>query len=251
MTKVFNEYSKYYDLLYKDKSYEQEAEYILNKIKKFAPSTKNILDLGCGTGKHCSFFNKKGLEVCGVDISQQMIDIARKSYTQINFICSDISDFKKDTSYDVITSLFHVMSYQTENEKLISCLQNAKNHLVKNGLLIFDFWHGPGVLTDKPSVRVKRFGDNSTEVIRIAEPFMDCNKNTVYVHYDISIKDTFTQTCNNISETHKMRYFFIPELEFMLNTIGFEIIESVEFLSDKELSFNSWNALCIARKIRG
>ena len=42
----FNKYSKYYDLLYDDKNYDLESEYVYNHIKKKS-SPKSILELGC------------------------------------------------------------------------------------------------------------------------------------------------------------------------------------------------------------
>ena len=45
-------YSKYYDLLYEDKNYFDEVEYIDFLIKKNCQSAKTLLDMGCGTGKH-------------------------------------------------------------------------------------------------------------------------------------------------------------------------------------------------------
>ena len=49
---VFKDYSNYYDLLYSDKDYEAEADYIDHLIQKNNPGAKTILNLGCGTGKH-------------------------------------------------------------------------------------------------------------------------------------------------------------------------------------------------------
>ena len=57
--KVFEEYSKYYDLLYQDKDYEGEVEYIIDLIEKYAPKTASVLELGCGTGKHAKFITTK------------------------------------------------------------------------------------------------------------------------------------------------------------------------------------------------
>ena len=48
----------------------------------------------------------------------------------------------------------------------------AAKHLKPNGVFIFDFWYGPGVLTDPPVVRLKRLENEEIEVLRIAEPVM-------------------------------------------------------------------------------
>ncbi len=62
MSKTFDLYSEYYDLLYKDKNYKKEADYIASLIKTNAPHTKSILELGCGTGKHASLLREKVMQ---------------------------------------------------------------------------------------------------------------------------------------------------------------------------------------------
>jgi len=65
-----NLYSKYYNLLYKDKNYQEEYNYIRELIKQHRNNIiKNILDIGCGTGKHLKFFKEDGYTVSGVDVS--------------------------------------------------------------------------------------------------------------------------------------------------------------------------------------
>jgi ubiquinone/menaquinone biosynthesis C-methylase UbiE len=51
-TAVFADYAHYYDLLYRDKDYAAEAEYVVGLIRKFHPSARSILELGSGTGIH-------------------------------------------------------------------------------------------------------------------------------------------------------------------------------------------------------
>ena len=81
------EYSQIYDLLYKSKDYEREVEYLNKLIKKnYKKKIKNILDIGCGTGKHASLLVDKGYQLHGVDMSPQMISIAKKNFTKIKII---------------------------------------------------------------------------------------------------------------------------------------------------------------------
>ena len=71
-------YSKYYDLLYEDKNYSGEVEYIDFLIKKNCQNAKTLLDMGCGTGKHAELLCEKGYKVHGIDLSQDMLKIANK-----------------------------------------------------------------------------------------------------------------------------------------------------------------------------
>ena len=51
MSVVFDAYAQYYDLLYCDKDYSAEAEYVALLIRRYAPEARRILELGCGTGE--------------------------------------------------------------------------------------------------------------------------------------------------------------------------------------------------------
>ncbi|MCB0744230.1 MAG: class I SAM-dependent methyltransferase, partial [Ignavibacteriae bacterium] len=74
----FNLYAKYYDLLYNDKDYQGEVDYINKLIKTNSnQSSHAILDLGCGTGIHANLFTNLDYQVDGVDMSPQMIERAK------------------------------------------------------------------------------------------------------------------------------------------------------------------------------
>ena len=65
---VFYSYAQYYDLLYREKDYPGEVDYVDALIKKYAVNdARTILDLGCGTGGHAILLARKGYRVTGVD----------------------------------------------------------------------------------------------------------------------------------------------------------------------------------------
>ena len=74
------DYSLLYDLIYSKKDYKAETNLISELIKKFLSSKVNILDIGCGTGQHTLELLKKGYKVTGVDLSNEMLKIAKKNY---------------------------------------------------------------------------------------------------------------------------------------------------------------------------
>jgi len=241
---VFGDYSSYYNLLYKDKDYAGEAGFINDLIQKYSPDAKRVLDLGCGTGRHDALLAEKGYAMTGVDMSEEMLSIARTQ--PLNFIHGDIRAVQLDQKFDVTISLFHVMSYQTTNKDFIAALQTAKAHLVPGGVFIFDFWYGPAVLTDRPTVRVKRLEDGQIHVIRLAEPVMHANKNTVDVNYTVWIKNKKTLQTEEIRETHHMRYWFLPEINYLLQKEGFNVLDNGEWMTRKKLNFTTWSGYMIA-----
>ena len=70
---VFEKYAPYYDLLYQDKDYLKETNYILSLIKKYQPETRKILEFGAGGGIHGRILANSGLQICGIERRQEMI----------------------------------------------------------------------------------------------------------------------------------------------------------------------------------
>jgi len=243
-------YSRYYDLLYKDKDYKEEVDYINTIIKRYSTGNcKSILDIGCGTGKHLRFFKDAGFKVSGVDLSESMIAEAKIHLQQDNDLyCSKASDFNLKKKFDVIVSLFHVISYQTENTELEMVFKNIYNHLEEGGLFIFDFWYGPAVLTDPPVVKIKRLEDNELNITRITEPVMNVNGNTIDVNFEVLIEDKNSHILNVIRETHKMRYLFLPEIEQYVSNAGLKLIDSFKWMMLSGLSADAWYGTVVAGK---
>jgi SAM-dependent methyltransferase len=252
---VFGNYARYYNLLYQDKDYAAEAKFIHQLLKTHAPTTQSILELGCGTGKHAALLAELGYEVYGVDLSAQMLEQAEKRLPTLNpevaskleFSQGDVRTVRVDRQFDAVISLFHVFSYQTTNQDLQAAFATAKAHLKPGGVLIFDCWYGPAVLSDRPTVRVKRLEDEEIIVTRIAEPVIYPNDNLVDVNYQVFIKNKATGTVEEVQELHKMRYLFKPEIDALFSQNKFECLTLGEWMTGNTPGFNTWGVYCIGQ----
>jgi len=247
---VFDKYyAQFYDMLYKDKDYESESNYIISLIKKYNPEAKSILDLGCGTGRHAELFSNKGFIVLGVDQSKCMLNEAmNRKNNNLDFIEGDVRFLKLDKKFGVVTALFHVLSYQITNKDVESLIRTAYNHLNKNGLFIFDFWYGPAVIIQKPEVRIKELENDNIKFIRIAKPMIDFSRNVVKVCYKIFVVDKKNKTFLEHEESHPMRFFFDPELELFIENIGFKLESKFSWLKFEKPSENDWSVVWVVRK---
>jgi SAM-dependent methyltransferase len=245
---VFKNYSRYYNLIYKDKDYKGEANYVMSLLRKYSPHSRTLLDLGCGTGKHEIYFVKNNFKVTGVEISGEMIDIAKQELMIENFeiLQGDIRYIQLDRKFDSVLSLFHVISYQTSNDDIINTLKVVKSHIKENGVFIFDCWYGPSVITEKPKHRIKTLEDDKIKVTRFCEPEIYPEKNMVDVNYKINILNKFDNTIEEIKETHRMRYYFTPEIEFLLNSAGLKLIHSEKWVTGEKPSFDTFSVCFIA-----
>ena len=253
--KVFGDYSKYYNLIYEDKDYASEVDYIESLIRKNAPHARTILDLGCGTGKHDVLLAEKGFLITGVDLSPQMLEAAAMQKNQIGeagnnveFHSGDVRNIRLGRSFDAVISLFDVISYQTSNSDLQNVFETISIHLKKEGICIFDCWYGPGVLGDPPTVRVKRLENDRIDLTRIAEPTIHLHKNLVDVSYHLLVSDKRTKQVEEIIEKHTMRYLFKPEVEMLFQNAGFELVSFSEFMGDDLPGPGRWDACFVGRK---
>lgn len=245
----FQNYSNYYDLLYKDKNYKEEADYVIKKIKKWIPETTQILELGSGSGSHAFHFCEAGFEVTGIDKSLDMVNVSKaKKIKGFTPIVGDITSFKLSQKFDVALSLFHVVSYLKDNESLINCFKTIRQHLKTNGVFLFDIWYSPAVYHQKPETRIKRLENDKLEIIRLAESRIESDKNMVAVHFEVLIKDKTTFKTETITEEHLMRHFSIPEIEMLARFIGFEVILAEEFLTENKPTQDTWGVCFVLKK---
>jgi SAM-dependent methyltransferase len=248
-------YAEYYDVFYSEKDYGAEAAFVRNIIQRHKPTLHSILDLGCGSGRHAVEFARTGLMVTGVDRSGDMIEQAKNRIRRVSpelegrltLIEADVTNFTSTVTYDAVVSLFHVVSYQTSNDALGGVFQCARSALPEGGLFVFDFWYGPAVLTQQPSVRVRRISAPSVCLTRIAEPEVQVERNVVNVKYTTIAIDQRNHASEEFIEVHAMRYLFLPEIEMLASRCGFEVLEVGAWLTGHALDEHQWSGYAAAR----
>lgn len=84
-----------------------EVDFIIRELSLSAGS--KLLDIGCGTGRHSVELARRGFVMTGVDLSEQMLDIARakahKAQANIEFICANAVDFRREGAFDACICL--------------------------------------------------------------------------------------------------------------------------------------------------
>ncbi|MCY1517287.1 dTDP-3-amino-3,4,6-trideoxy-alpha-D-glucopyranose [compost metagenome] len=247
MMNSFRSYSKYYDKLYYDKNYDAETDYLIQLITRYNENAKQLIDLGCGTGKHAKLLAGKGYEITGLDQSEEMIHIARIN-SSLHFILGDITDFKLDMKFDVALSVFHVFSYLTENEDLLNAFINIHKHLKEKGIFILDVWHTPAVHSQIPEARTKIVETKELQIIRHARPTIFSDSNLVNVQYELKIVNKQTGEQEQIIEDHVIRHFSKPEIELLAKCTGFKVLHSEEMLTANPPSEKTWGVCYILQK---
>ena len=244
---TFRLYSKYYDLIYRNKNYNREVNYIDKLLKKFTFGKKNLLEFGSGTGKHAKFFVKKGYRVHGIEISSDMISMSHKT-NGFTFQKGDIRKIKLKTKYDIILSLFHVASYQVRPRDINELFSNARYHLQPNGIFGFDFWYSAAVNHQKPKIKLIEIRKKKFKIIRLAEPKILEKKKIINVNYTMLVKNIFKNTINVIREKHSMRHFSLSDLKKLCKRHRFKCLHVRELVSNSKPGKNTWGVFCLLKK---
>jgi SAM-dependent methyltransferase len=243
---MFDEYAQLYDLCNADKDYGKEADYVAGLIRSHRPGAKDLLELGSGTGTHALLLAQSGFRVTGAELSPGMAELARRKPSRggepVEFLVADMRTLRLRRTFDAVISLFHVMSYQVSDADVAGALGTARAHLRAGGIFIFDFWYGPAVLADPPGIRMKSIERDGMQVTRRAEPEHDEKSRTVNVNYTLQVLESGSGRRREVRESHRMRYFFLPEIMPMLEAAGFRMLAAHGWLDEAPPSERTWGA---------
>lgn len=251
---AFSDYAQIYDLLNEGKDYDGEVGFIDRLISDHAPAAKSILNFGCGTGAHDVLLAEKGFRTHGVELSPDMLMQAKtrsrpveNTAANCRFSLGDLREFRAGETYDVVTALFHVFSYQTTLEDVVSSLETFRAHMSDNSVAIFDLWHGHAVQATPPEVRIRRGENEKIKVTRIAEPDHDVDGRIVRVNFTFFVEDKASGLISTFREEHPMRYFFPEEIGTLTNEAGLNIVETGEWLTRDRPTSGSWGVYYVMR----
>jgi SAM-dependent methyltransferase len=115
--------------------YIEEAEFLTNLIKSYMSyPPQTMLHLGCGGG-HIDMTLKRHFQVTGVDISENMLGLARKLNPENKYVIGDMRDARLKDKFDVVL-LYDGIDYMTSEKDLKAAFETASEHLNNDGILL-------------------------------------------------------------------------------------------------------------------
>ena len=170
----FKAISTYYDALYvNDKEYSLEAAKVKELLAKHGvPSPADLLVLACGTGGHIPYF-KDQYRVSGLDLSEDMLALARKKFPELEFHFGNLIDFELETDFDAMICLYGSIGFVKTVDNLRAAMKRITAQLRPGGLALITPW---GTVEDfkditvvdaidKPDLKIARM-----EQVRLKEP---------------------------------------------------------------------------------
>jgi SAM-dependent methyltransferase len=131
----YEKLDRFYDAAMGDRT--EMASYIRRLIRRHNPKARTLLELACGTGAILKTL-AKSYDVAGLDLSPQMLSLARKKLPHVRFYRKDMVRFELATNFDVIICVFDSINHVLKFGNWQKIFRNAARHLEKDGLFLFD-----------------------------------------------------------------------------------------------------------------
>lgn len=112
---------------------------LIKKLNKFIEPGMRLIELGCGTGHNLKLLeNRKDIEITGLDLSNQMLEIASKKLERTKLLNMEynIETFAPE-SFDVILMSYFV----TLNSDKTPIMDAVEKHLSKGGIIALVDFH--------------------------------------------------------------------------------------------------------------
>ena len=228
--------SDYYHILYKNRD-KKEAEFFINNLIKKLKIKKNskILDLACGVGRHSFYLNKKGMNVIGIDNSENNIKKAKKFENK--FLKFKKKEMTEDygQEFDFIFNLFTSFGYINEKHNF-KTFKSINNSLVNHGILVIDYLNVIKLKKELVEKETKKIGNI---IFNIKRSFKDN-----FIVKKIKIKD------NNEIFYFEERVMELTKNDFQdyLKKFNFEILDVYGNYNLEKYHKNSERLIMIIKK---
>jgi ubiquinone/menaquinone biosynthesis C-methylase UbiE len=215
---MFSQTARYYDKIYSFKDYQAEAQYVVAVVEKHLRSGgKRLLDVACGTGRHIEHL-RKHFDVEGLDIAEELLQLARQQNPGIAFHQGDMVQFQLGRQFDVVTCLFSSIGYVRTSDNLQRAVGCMASHVVPGGLLLVEPWFTPdswhpqtvhGLFIDEPELKIARVNTS----------FVEGRLSYFDLHYLIGTP----QGTEHFVERHELGLFEQDEITAAFETAGLDV----------------------------
>jgi ubiquinone/menaquinone biosynthesis C-methylase UbiE len=210
--------AEYYDRMLKHVDYTAWYRFISSVMKQYVENPQTVLELGCGTGKFGSKFSNDNYLMYGLDISLDMLLVAKaRAFKNFRLICSNMKNFKLAKPVDFIFCVHDALNYFTDKNDLRQVFRSVKNAMDNKSIFMFDITTEFNILnffsdkTNKYEIR----GTN----IEWSNTYDEKNK-IVYSYFKV-----LDRSGEIYNETHLQRIYSEKEIAEILSEEGLRLID--------------------------
>jgi len=163
-TMAYRQAARWYDTIYGFKDYAAEAESLRALVAEARPGARRLLDVACGTGEHLRHL-QESFEVEGIDISPEMLAVAREKLPGVPLHQADMCSFDLGRTFDAAICMFSAVGHLADEAALNEAIRRIARHMEPGGVFLLEPWLAPeaytpgrvhGLFVDKPDVKLAR-----------------------------------------------------------------------------------------------
>ena len=245
---AYTSFASVYDQFMDNIPYEEWGKYVRELLLEHGIKDGLVLDLGCGTGSMTEVLADYGYDMIGVDISEDMLEIAMEkrleSGQDILYLLQDMREFELYGTVGAVVSICDSVNYLLEEEDLVDTFKLVNNYLDPGGLFIFD-------LNTEYKYR-ELLGDRTIAEDREDESFIWDNyydEEEQINEYALSIfireeDDLFRK----FTETHYQRAYSLDTIKECLAEAGMEFVAVYDAFTHNPPEENSERIYVLARE---
>lgn len=245
---AYTGFASVYDLFMDNIPYKDWCAYVIGLLKEHGISDGLLLDLGCGTGKLTRLLAAEGYDMIGVDLSEEMLEIAleheMEDPKQILYLQQDMREFELYGTVRAIVSICDSMNYLEDYEDLVQVLRLANNYLDPKGIFIFDM---NTVYKYREQLGEQTIAENREESSFIWENYFD--EGEMVNEYDLTlfIRDEDGRY-SKYEETHYQKAFEISEVLKAVKEAGMELVAVYDAFTREPVKENSDRVYFVVRE---
>ena len=234
----YTSFASVYDTFMDNVPYDEWAEYVTGILKEQGIPEGLVCELGCGTGQMTRRLADAGYEMIGIDLSAEMLDIAREAeYDRVEdleqsilYLQQDMREFELYGTVAAVVSLCDSMNYITEEESLLQVFRLVNNYLDPGGLFLFDM---NTEYKYKELLGNTTIAENREDASFIWENFFDEETGineydlTIFRKADLELEDEDGSTAalfERFTETHLQKAYSFDTIKRLLTEAGMEFV---------------------------
>ena len=217
--KPFTVSARAYDIIYEDiLDYDTLVGDIAERLARLAPDARTLLEVGCGTGLWLQRVADR-YEVVGVDISADMLAVARERLPGVELVCADMRDMDLGRRFDVVACMFSSIGYMETAADLAAAYAAFARHLGPGGVLIVEPWFTPEAWRTDGHLAVGTYRGDGGVVTRMNRSEVEGSVSIMDMHHLAAFDD---EPVVHFVERHRMGLFTVAEHLAALREAGLE-----------------------------
>ena len=225
MTQLYSSLAEIYHEMYQHIfDYDKEFTFYDSLLRE--NNCSKILEVGCGSGMLARRFLKNGYNYLGLDLSDEMLKIARAEVKEDLFLQGDMRKLSFKGQFDSVLITGRSIAYITENKGIIDTFNGVRESLKDNGLFVFGIFEANRIF-DNLNDFEQNIEHNDKRIRRISK--LKRNLETGWT-YDWSAKYIIENkgTISEFDDLTTLRAFTRDEIHLFLKLTDFKVKELID-----------------------